>query len=566
MIRLKTIILFLSTIRHLKPIQITGQMGIRLKRWFEHPDKFLTKQEVPNFPGSSWTLKNDFLPPGPQINTEKNMVEGWFIFLNSKQKVGWPPKWDDPLTSKLWQYNLHYFEYLWSLDYSQAKLLTSDWICRHTLDSERVGWEPYPVSLRLINLCGLFFGKYSKEVSEDKKFLELLWESIFIQTQWLVLNLETHILGNHLFENAAALTFTGSCFSGKEAQKWFDLGFELLIKEIQEQILFDGMHFELSPMYHCRITYLLSLLYAVDRPPLRQTIDTPLQKAVSALERLIHPDGEIALLSDSAHQIYNSPASLIAHCKTITENSSTEKPKSTFGAFALIDSGYFGSKNHNGDYIICDLGSIGPNYLPAHGHADIFSYELSLNGHRVVVDSGVYDYEKGELRNYCRSTKAHNTIEIAGQDQCELWEIFRVGKRGEPFDIKWQPEENGGFIVSGKHDGYKRLVGQPVHFRKFKWEPDKKLKVTDEITSTSHLTTVSRIHLHPSCSIDSIDDKVALIKTPAGKVKISFSGTTCISIEKSFYCPQFGLKLDNICIAASYSGNHIQAGYAIEKL
>ena len=563
---LKAIPLFLSTIRYLKPIQITGQIQIRLKRRFEQPHKFLAKQVVPPYPGSSWNLKNDFLPPGPQINTENNMVKGWFDFLNSRQNVGWPPRWDDPETSKLWQYNLHYFEYLWSLDYCQARLLTSEWIHRHTLDSERVGWEAYPVSLRLINLCGLFFGKYSKEVSEDKKFLELLWESIFIQTQWLVLNLETHILGNHLFENAAALTFTGSCFSGKESQKWFDLGFELLKKEIQEQILSDGMHFELSPMYHCRITYLLSLLYTAGRPHLRQTIDAPLQKAVSALEHLIHPDGEIALLSDSAHQIYNSPSSLIAHCKAITGNRSTEKPKSTFGAFALTDSGYFGSKNHNLDSIICDLGPIGPDYLPAHGHADIFSYELSLKGHRIVVDSGVYDYEKSEMRNYCRSTKAHNTVEISGHNQCELWEIFRVGRRGKTFDIKWQPEENGGFIASGKHDGYKRLAGHPVHFREFKWEPDKKLLVTDEITSTSHQTAVSRIHLHPSCSIDSIEDKMALLNTPAGKVKISFSDPSCISIEKSFYCPQFGVKTDNICIAASYSGNRIQAGYVIEKL
>ena len=87
------------------------------------------------------------------------------------------------------------------------------------------------------------------------------------------------------------------------------------------------------------------------------------------------------------------------------------------GTFALAESGYYGERTERGHYVIviCDAGPIGPDYVPGHGHADLFSFELSLNGARLVVDSGVASYEAGPMRQYCRSTRAHNTLEIDGQ-------------------------------------------------------------------------------------------------------------------------------------------------------
>ena len=76
-----------------------------------------------------------------------------------------------------------------------------------------------------------------------------------------------------------------------------------------------------------------------------------------------------------------------------------------------------------------------PDYLPAHGHGDIFSFELSLDGRRVVVDGGTSSYEAGHERDWARSTRAHNTVEIAGADQCEFFGAFRVGRRGRPRDV-----------------------------------------------------------------------------------------------------------------------------------
>jgi hypothetical protein len=60
--------------------------------------------------------------------------------------------------------------------------------------------------------------------------------------------LEYHLLGNHLFADAKALIFLGAFFAGAEAEAWLTHGLLILARELPEQVLADGGHFERSPM------------------------------------------------------------------------------------------------------------------------------------------------------------------------------------------------------------------------------------------------------------------------------------------------------------------------------
>jgi len=195
----------------------------------------------------------------------------------------------------------------------------------------------------------------------------------------------------------------------------------------------------------------------------------------------------------------------------------------------------------------------------------MFSFELSLKGYRVIVDSGVYDYEPSPMRRYCRSTKAHNTLEINDQDQCEMWASFRVARRGYPRDVKWEPFDNG-FRLGAWHDGYKRLKGSPIHYRKFTWNESGKLNVKDKIAASKTQNMVSRLHLHPNCKIDQLKDNSANIAYPAGKIKITFSGDGKLSLEDSYYCPEFGVKIANKALTFSFSGSKIETEFQITTL
>ena len=549
---------------HLRRQQIAGQVRNRLRPLYERPQKFGARP-LPNFRGSRWRPARDFLPPGPQSHCPTDMLEGRFSFLNCEHNVGWPPDWNRCDLPKLWLYHLHYLDYLWSLNYEQAKTLVLDWIAHHPLRKKQVGWEPYPMSLRLMNLCSVFFHKYRTQTETDLAFINQLWTSISLQTWWLTEHLETHLLGNHLFENGAALAFVGSCFSGSAAESWLQVGKRILEREIPEQILGDGMHFERSPMYHCRIVYVLAMLYNTGHSELVNLVTEPLGKSLEALGKLTHPDGQIALLNDSAFAVSNTTGELMAYAQMLLCESNEDVGAAITGPFALPDAGYYGFRDEAGTYLVCDAAPIGPDYIPGHAHADIFSFELSFRGHRVIVDSGVYDYEPNSMRAYCRSTRAHNTLEIEGQDQCEMWAAFRVSRRGYPRDVRWTPTKNG-FRLTGWHDGYQRLKGRPKHTRRFGWNGLGKLVIQDQIVASCVQNVVSRIHLHPDCRIGHRNDNGIEVVYPAGRFQISFQGKGKLDLETSLYCPQFGRKVENTALAYRVSSHHIQTSLQVQEL
>jgi uncharacterized heparinase superfamily protein len=561
---LKTINRYSTTLYYLRKRQIAGQIGNKLNRLIEKPESFLVSSCIEPCK-CKWRPKQDFLLPCQQGNSSSELLKGYFNFLNKRIFLGNPPDWNKEGLPKLWLYNLHYFDYLWLLDYTQSKNIVLDWIENYLLRKNTIGWDPYPVSLRLMNLCGVFFNKFLEQTENDESFLKKLWNSIYQQVEWLAKHIEVHLLGNHLFENAAALIFVGSCFDGDDAEGWYRKGKKILENEIHEQILPDGLHFERSGMYHVRITSLLANLLNINSLDLNDIVKQPLELMLEAASKVCHPDGDISLLNDSAFNIYNHPEQIIDYSKKLLGDISKGNYSNPEGIFCLQDAGYYGYRENNGTYIICDAAAIGPDYIPGHAHADILSFELSLKGHRVIVDSGVYDYEISEIRQYCRSTKAHNTIEINGQDQCEMWAAFRVARRGRPKVLEWKPSPDN-FLLSAIHDGYKRLKGSPVHYRKFDWSREKGLSIQDKVTSSHTCNIKSRIHFHPCCEIFELKQKIAFVKYPGGKIKVDFSGEGNLTVEDSFYCPEFGVKIPNKSLVFTQAGSNIETGFHIEEM
>jgi len=482
-------------------------------------------------------------------------------FLNDGRQIGWPPRWKCHELPKLWQYNLHYFEYLWALDYSQAKDVVFDWIEKHPPAKDHVGWEPYPTSLRLVNWCCVFFGRFRRETDADTTFRDRFWRSVFCQAEWLSGHVETHLMGNHLLENAAALAVLGCCFRGNNAERWYRQAVRILAREIPEQILADGMHFERSPMYHSRILYLLLLLLNTGDRRIGGLVSAVVGGAREALSKTCHGDGRIALLNDSALRVYNEPKQLFHYAGRLLGEAEHEAPPAA-GPFALSEAGYYGARSENADYMICDAGPVGPDYIPGHAHGDIFSFELSLAGRRVIVDSGVYDYVPGKMRSYCRSTRAHNTVEIEGRDQCEFWGAFRVARRGRARDVQWQPSADG-FRLTAWHDGYCRLRGAARHRREFVWRTAGNLTVRDRITASRSVGAVARLHLHPQCQIRKMSAPKVEIVHSGGVLGVEFFGDGALSLEESDYCPEFAKAIPNSVLAFSASGADIEIGFRL---
>lgn len=477
-----------------------------------------------------------------------------FRFLNETREL-LVCGWDAPVIEKLWRYNLHYFDDLNALDADQRidwhRDLLIRWV-RENSPGHGTGWEPYPTSLRIVNwIKWAFTGQMRDELVLDRQALN----SLGVQVRWLLKKLEIHLLGNHLWANAKALIFAGVFFSGPEAESWLRKGFAILERELPEQILPDGGHFERSPMYHAilleDILDLINLSHvalACFRPELVSQLHATATRMLHWLRVMTHPDGQIALFNDAAFGI-------AADCVAIAEYAQRLAVpldhRDLHMIEALPDSGYVRLQNERA-VVICDVAPIGPDYLPGHAHADTLSFELSLDGQRVLVNGGTSTYEAGAERHRQRGTAAHNTIVVDGQDSSEVWGSFRVARRARPFGVSWDSEK-GSVWLEASHDGYLRLAGRVIHSRRWVLKPDG-LLIKDRLSGRFGEAS-ALCHLHPGASVQSVDQSGSVyLLLPGGNAKIRLlcDPPVEICLEQSTWHPEFGQGVNSTMLMASF--------------
>jgi uncharacterized heparinase superfamily protein len=479
------------------------------------------------------------------------LSDGRFTAVGLTHRVGDPPRWeiDAPL---LFLFNLHYFGFLHEQPPSRARDLVLEWIAHQPPGPHRPAWTPYPLSLRLRNWAKWLFSAPPLDGAARARVLA----SIEGQGDCLADTLEHHLRGNHLLENALTLCFLGECLDGAAPARWRRLGRGVLRSELPEQFLEDGGHFERSPMYHALLTHgLLDLVNVLpDGEPLRGELMRRLPSLLRFLAALRHPDGEIALLNDAAFGIAPPPGELLDYAARLGSE------VAAFAEGSFSGTGYHVWRD-GGDALFVDAGPIGPAYLSVHGHGDMYSYELSLDGRRVVVDGGTSTYQAGPERDWVRSTRAHNTVELAGADQCEFFGAFRVGRRGRPRGVTAESTAEG-LHVAGWHDGYRRLSGRPLHHRELRWKAaPRALFVWDTVESRSACSAVSRVRLAPGTRVGLLSPLEAAVELEGQELTLrAFGGA--LKVEEGFYAPHFGERL-RCAVLALHKGESPEFGYAL---
>jgi uncharacterized heparinase superfamily protein len=350
----------------------------------------------------------------------------------------------------LWTYNLNYFEFL---NCSKVNAnIGSKWIHDYISAIENrevlVGWEPYPLSLRLVFWIRFLL---NHNFSEKKIIHSIKAQSIALEEQ-----LEFHIMGNHLLENAMALVFTSVFF--RDEKQWKKAS-KLLFKELDEQILSDGGHFELSPMYQSIILYrlldVIQLLKFSGWSEIKDEInkyESVAGKMVSWLKTICYDNGNYPLFNDATIGIAPAPVDLFNYANFLEIKTIENLQLSSSGYRKLVSDTWT---------LFIDVGQIGPDYIPGHAHADTLNFELALNNEPIILDPGVSTYEKGKRRDWERSTSAHNTVTVSGKNSSEVWSAFRVGNRAR-CKVLHQSEN----CILAEHDGYEALG--IIHRRKFK--------------------------------------------------------------------------------------------------
>jgi uncharacterized heparinase superfamily protein len=517
--------LYFNTIKFLKLDQVRYRLIYRFKK----PKAAIVIKELSNF---SWRWC------GPSVYKQSLFNDNNVIFLSLERSINSAECWNTPQMSKLWLYNLHYFDDLNSSTYLSREQVHFDFIERWIEQNPACignGWEPYPISLRLVNWVKWF----SKQGDIEQKYLSCMLQ----QAQALSQQIEYHILGNHLFANAKALTFVGCFISNGQAEKYLELGLKLLDREIPEQFLADGGHFELSPMYHEILLW--DLLELIDlavtsqndkllkRLPYWRKVAT---QALAWLKTMIHPDGEVSFFNDSAIGIAATPTQVFEYARSLKLDLIDNLPN----LITHKESGY--SRISTPLYsLIIDHANVGPDYLPGHAHADTLSFELSVGTERVFVNSGtsLYGVSKERLRQ--RKTAAHNTVVVDDEDSSEVWSGFRVARRAysKLLEVSQNADE---IFLEAQHDGYKRLKGKVIHTRAFT-AGENKVQIKDQLSGQVS-QACAFFHIHPDVQVQPIDDKTVRLITK-DKVEVLVNCHCNIQILNSTYHPKFGISINN---------------------
>ncbi|MDB0069460.1 heparinase II/III family protein [Flavobacteriaceae bacterium] len=487
-----------KTIKYLKFIQIFYQLWYRIKvklPLYRYHVKVFKKASQLNWRNSFFNFTN--------LEGEKT-----FIFLNIKHTFSNKIDWNLSIYGKLWTYNLNYFDFL-----NQKEMISEtgvdlilDYIKNDSILKD--GKESYPISLRGIN--------WIKFLTENKISNTKIDKTLNKHYRILFANLEYHLLGNHLLENAFSLLFGAYYFQDK---KLYRKAKNLLISELNEQVLKDGAHFELSPMYHQIILLrlldsiqLIKLNSAWKKDDLLSFLEANASLMISWLCNITYKNGDIPMVNDATFNIAPNSKKIFTYAKHLGINSQD---------IPLSDSGYRKINSNNYELLI-DVGNVGPSYQPGHAHSDTFNFELIKNGNPIFVDTGISTYEKNAIRQYERATHSHNTVKIGSKEQTQVWGGFRVAKRAKIIHLTEKPN-----LIEASHDGY--LSDGYKHTRFFLWG-EKHLILSDEINRSTSNKAKAYFHLHFSVTKPLVDGNTIILESSG--VSIVFERASNICIEE----------------------------------
>lgn len=415
-----------------------------------------------------------------------------------------PIDWNPPGASLLELFRLHYFDW--------AERCAPEVFARHIeswIDANPPGswpaWHPYPTSLRIVN--------WIRASASGASLPPRAIESLALQGAFLERNLEFHLGGNHLLENARALLAAGLYFEGAAA------GLDLLCRELADQVLPDGGHFERSPYYHDRMLALVLDtidLLAQNGCAVPPSLNETANRMSTFARAMRHQDGGLPLFHDA-----------LSEDATVSDAGE--------GAVSFPASGYYILDTRHGR-LIADYGAPGSSYNPGHQHAGIFSFEISSGERRVVVDSGTATYNPGPERDHLRSTAAHNTVRIGGCDQFQLWGGFRVGRRAWVRHVEERrgPDRD---LLSAAHDGYRRLGVE--HRRTIVSIPDAGWLIVDDVSGRGAHRLESFLHLAPGITPQVHGERICL--HPIGWVLVSFGFAAPAEVIADRYSPAIGI-------------------------
>jgi hypothetical protein len=307
----------------------------------------------------------------------------------------------------------------------------------------------------------------------------------------------------HLTGEALGLLYAGLLFADlRGAAGWRRTGVRVLVRELDRQVLADGVYFEQSTCY-ARYTadIYLHLLLLAERNGLGlpRAVRERTGALLAWLVALRRPDGAVPSIGDAdggrllplaprAPDDFDDTLAVGAAVLGRTDLAPEAgvppeavwllgEPTRWAGALrpnaharprrsAAFPAGGWVVMREGDDHLVFDAGPLGCPVSGGHGHADLLAVShCSAGGEAFLVDGGTGDYADPERRAFFRSTAAHSTVSVDGQSQAHPRGPFGWWQRPRARLRRWVCTPAFDFADAEHDDAYRRL-SDPVRHRR----------------------------------------------------------------------------------------------------
>ena len=338
----------------------------------------------------------------------------------------------------------------------------------------------------------------------------------------------------HLTGEALGLYYLGTLLPEfREAHRWKETGRQILLEQVERHVRSDGVYFEQSSYYHRYTvdfyTHFL-VLSRINKDELPAVISTKLEALLDHLMYITRPDGTTPLfgdddggrllffedsdandfgaaLSNGAALFQRPDYKFVARevCREtlwlfganeVAKLDDLKSVEPAQGSLAFPESGFYvlrDSWSRDANYLLFDCGAHGILNC-GHSHSDALSFELSANGRTLLVDPGTYTYTGSkELRDWFRSTAAHNTVTVDDEQSSVVAGPFSWQSIAQSGCSNWISHDRFDFVV-GTHDGYQRLPDPVEHIRSILFLKNDYWIVQDRLPA--HGNHRAKLHFH----------------------------------------------------------------------
>ncbi len=418
----------------------------------------------------------------------------------------------------VWELSRHQ----WLLDLGQAYRFTgneryaktfaqgvNDWM-RSNPPGLGINWSSsLECSMRLIAWSwSLFLFRGSKWLTPSLQVEMIAW--IETHASYIERYLSRYFSPNtHLTGEALGLYYVGTLLPGlKDAQHWMEVGRDILLQQLHQQVHADGVYFEQATRYQyytIEIYLHFAILSRRVGQELPEEVNASLRRMLDFILALRKPNGSIPQIGDTdggwllplmrrAPDDFSalfSTAAVLFHradyawaagalasetlwllgAEAAKEFNALRPapPHSTAmhvfreGGYAVMRNGWQSRAHH----MVFDAGPLGCVNSGAHGHADLLSIQCSVFGESYIIDSGTGSYRADdEWRNYFRGTRAHSTVMVDGISQAEPAGPFAWRQPRPSARLVHDASSADLDLVEAVHDAYGTLRDPVTHRRR----------------------------------------------------------------------------------------------------